>query len=228
MNLRNKIFMYILVLVLLILIIIPLFLFVLKFNSYSISDNVEDWVFFGDYLGGTVNTAISFSSLIFLGYLTYLLSKQSNSENKKNNILMRRMDAYDELTSFLPQINQFLFDFSKSANTILDKITEKPLNVDLIIEKKLELNRQIVLFKNFYSLLFSFNVRYGHLFDYDFNSEDYNKIVKKADTLKTFFEKTIDFLNGEMDTPNIIEDDLMRTFFDDLVVFINLVRKELK
>ena len=228
MNLRNKIFLFILILVLSILIIIPVFLFVLKFNSNPISDNVEDWVFFGDYLGGTVNTAISFSSLIFLAYLTYLLSKQSNSENKKNNILMRRMDAYDELTSFLPQVNQFLIDFSKSANIILDKVTVQPLDIDLIIEKKLELNRQIVLFKNFYSLLFSFNVRYGHLFDYDFNSEDYNKIVENANTLRIFFEKTIDFLNGEMDTPNVIEGDLMRTFFDDLLVFINLVRKELK
>lgn len=227
MNLKNKVFLSVLFLILLILILIPVFLFVLKFKSYPISNDVEDWVFFGDYFGGTVNTVISFSSLIFLGYLTYLLSKQSNSENKKNNILMRRMDAYHELTSYLPQVNQFLLDFTKVTGRLFDKLSEENLDYDLIREEKLELNKQKNLFVNFYYLLFYFNVKYGHLFDYDFNSDNYKEIIKKADSLRIFFEDTTSFFNGEIKKPAIIDIELTPVFFDELTVFINLIRKEL-
>ncbi|KAF2080262.1 hypothetical protein [Flavobacterium sharifuzzamanii] len=225
--LKNKRVIIFLIVVFVALLTLPLFFFILNFNSNILSNDISDWASFGDYLGGTINTLISLFSLIILGYLTYLVSEQSNAENKKNNILMRRMDAYDELTAFFPQVNQFLLDFAKSANTILDKVQVKPLDDYLIREKQLELNKQILLFKNFYSLLFSFNVRYGHLFEYNFNSEDYIKIVQDANILKVFFEETIDFLHGNMETPNMIEDNLMRNFFDDLVRFINQLRKEL-
>lgn len=206
---------------------LPLFFFILKFYPFGISNDISSWASFGDYLGGTMNTIISLLSLLILSYLTYLVSEQSNAENKKNNILMRRMDAYDEFATFLPEVNQLLLDFNKSTGRLAKRLNILPLDLELINKEKIELHKQIKTFANFYSFLFYFNVRFSHLFEYDFNSELYTRILNNAEVIKKIFEDSGDFFEGEIGKPDLTNFNLLRIFFDDLADFVNIIRREL-
>lgn len=84
-----------------ILLTIPVVIIIRNFNTQEISTDISKWGAFGDYIGGILNTTISLLSLIILGYLTHIVSKQSNEKNKKLNLLMRKLDAYEQVSEYL-------------------------------------------------------------------------------------------------------------------------------
>ncbi|PNW27230.1 hypothetical protein [Formosa algae] len=101
-----------LILPVLVILLIPILIFIANFYKHSVSDSISDWGAFGDFFGGILNTTISFLSLVILAFLTYFVSKQSDLEAKKTNILIRKIDAYHELTEYLPSISYSIFQIS--------------------------------------------------------------------------------------------------------------------
>lgn len=208
--------------------IIPAIYFVSNFKSANISEQISDWGAFGDYFGGTINTIISLFSLIILGYLTFLVSEQSNKENKKINILLRRLDAYDKLSSYFPEINRFISRIYRTVTILNDKIEKNIEDQNSITEVKKELYKKIDFFSEFYHFLFAFNLRYGHLFEYDFNSIFYRNLVENAKLVNDHFKSVEATFELGKDNYVPYNHELTIKLFDDLVIFVDSLRKELE
>lgn len=224
---KTKIVIFILAGLALALSAIPVIIFIINFKSTDISKDISDWAAFGDYIGGTINTIITFSSLIILSYLTYLVSAQSSIENKNVSLLLRRLDAYDKLTDFLPDINSSMTNITMSVERLV-KLKSLSINNDFIKEERNDLKRRIKMFSDFYYFLFSYNVRFGHLFKYDFRKTEYVEIAKNAESLKNFYEsigEMIDFPETQMHDYDVI---LARKLFRDVSLLTNYLREELK
>ena len=188
MNQKEKKFVKILIGLLLIILTIPIILFVLQFGSYKISEDVKDWSNAATYFGGFLGILISLFSLIILGYITYLINKQSNIENKKTNLLMRKLDAYNELTSYLPKLLYFLPAASRkitSSNHHFEK--SKDIENPKYQEEVKELIQHLEFFLHFHLYLVCFQPRYEHLFDYNFKNKDYIELEKKSNELRKIF-----------------------------------------
>lgn len=163
-------------------ILLPLIIYSINFGSRSFSDDVADWTIFADFVGGTVNTVISLISLLALGYLTYYVSKNTDAENKKVNLLIRRIDAYEGLACYYPEIQKH--GNALRQLTILLVLRSDPSNPKSSEKQKKESIRQVEELQRFYNTLFhfidSYALRYGHLYSYDFNSEDFRELVLYA------------------------------------------------
>lgn len=195
---ENKVLIIISVLSL-ILISIPIIIFLCHFWGHTVSNDLAVWGTFGDFFGGTINTILSLSSLVILGYLTKVISQDTNEENKKVNLLLRRIESYDQLTSFIPGLNRVLMDMNKDIN----KITENLMNSDDVYNQIVkEFEKKYFLVYELYSVLGSFDVRFGHLFNYSFQSEDFKKLLKNVLILKEFIDTiTIKFYKQEAGFP---------------------------
>lgn len=216
------------IIVFIIILVIPITTFIINFKKHSVSNLISDWGAFGDYFGGILNTIISFLSLIILGLLTYYISKQSNDENKKVNLLMRKLDSYDELTKHLPEVNQFLPNLDKSCRLLTNKFSNELIDPLEIKEEKKELFYSISTFSDFYYFLYSFNARYGHLFNYDFDSENFKLLLKKGSELNDHFKSVKDSFEFGENKYSAFEVNVLKDFFDLLVKFINGIREELE
>ena len=177
---------------LLIILTIPVILFIFQFGSYKVSDDVKDWSNAATYFGGFLGILISFFSLIILGYITYLINKQSNLENKKTNLLMRKLDAYNELTGYLPKLLYFLPAASRkiaSSNHHLEKSND--IDNTKYQEEVKELIKHLEFFLHFHLYLVCFQPRYQHLFDYNFKNKDYKELEKLSNELEKYFKELI-------------------------------------
>ena len=176
------------------LIIAPIILFVIKFGSQSISNDITDWASFGSYISGIINTFIAIISLIVLSYLTYFVSRQSSSENKNVNMLMRKLDAYESLVSYVPILNSSMENMIWYIGKVIKYMTipnsEKEYEENL--EKIFEAVRN---FKEFHFFLISFEDRYGHLFNYNFNSSDFTELAERAEETAEYYDKMLENLS---------------------------------
>jgi len=163
-------------------ILFPLIIYLFNFSSRSFSDDTADWTIFADFVGGTVNTLISLTSLLALGYLTYYVSKNTNEQNKIVNVLIRRIDAYEVLASYYPEIEKYGTALQELVIRIVLKTD--PLNSKFSKKDKKESIKELEELQRFYKTLFhfieSYALRYGHLYSYDFSSKDFNKLVLNA------------------------------------------------
>lgn len=225
MKKKNLIFFAILFITLLIL---PLIVFIIKFKSSNISDSISDWAAFGDYIGGLANIVISVTSLIVLSFLTYIVSKQSSIENRKTNILIRKLDAYEGLTAFFPELNQFFTEILKVLQMINKRFNEESPNLDEIKELKNDFSKKVQVFSNFYYFLYTFNVRYGHLFEFNFDKIEFTRAIKNAKLLNEHFISARDSFNFDENKLIPYEHKLTEELFNDLTVIINEFRSELK
>lgn len=206
----------------------PVIIFIIYFKSSEISRNVSDWGSFGDYFGGMINPIISILNLIVLGYITYLIAKNSVEENKKLYFLQRRIEAFDELMRYMPQFNmaptRILLPLKKMARKIEE--TSSYESLDSIIE---ETNAQMNIFSEFHYFLFNFRVRFGHLFNYDFDSEDYRNLLINSGRFKDYFTTISEkFITQERFETN---EQLIEIFNNTslyLTNFLNELRNELK
>lgn len=204
----------------LILITIPIVFFSVKFWDSKISDDIAKWGSFGDFFGGIINTILSLSSLILLGYLTLVINNQSVEENKKLNFLSRRLDAYEKLTSYLPELGRIFLDLSTYFNSVSRNLNLQGGHLDKV--REFDKNTKAVL--EFYTFMTMFNARYGHLFEYDFNCEDYKNFSANVLKMKNFFTETVVALETlESENFPIFE----FAIFDELNKNMNLVLVEL-
>jgi len=229
MKKRNSMILIIGFIVSLMIISLPILSFYLKFKNQGLSNSLTDWATFGDYIGGSVNTIISFLSLIILGYLTYIVSKESISENKKMNLLMKRLDSYNELTYYIPKINLFAPTMNRMIASISKDLDNLEILDDESFKKKKDLTiKNLILFSEFHYFLFSFNVRFGHLYKYDFNSEEFELLLESSNQIHEFFEQIINLF--ELDKP--YDSDKMNPnftlLFERLADVINSLRTELE
>ncbi|APU10422.1 hypothetical protein A5M85_09040 [Cellulophaga lytica] len=209
------------------ILILPMGIFLFKFKNQLVSSEISDWASFGDYIGGVVNTIISLLSLIVLGYITFLVSKQSNLENKKLNILQRKLDAYDELTKYSPKINHFISNLGRVINSLTKSLESANSLIDNdFLSKNDKVINQLDLFVEFHYFLSSFKVRYSHLFEYDFDNEEFQKLLESTKGIKDYFKSVMikfDLFEGELS--ELPDFDIFNNRF---VNFINMLRNELK
>ncbi|WP_299224141.1 hypothetical protein [uncultured Aquimarina sp.] len=207
-------------------ILTPVILIIYHFHNQEVSSNITDWGALGDYIGGFVNTIISFISLVVLGILTYLVGKQSNEENKRVNVLMRKLDAYNELTKYLPKINQHIPEWANSIKIIdqMLKDTESITNSDYL-ERRNQLIKELKLFPEFHYFLFNFNLQFGHLFEYNFSNKDHKDLINSSSKICNFYNSIITSL--ELSETQSFEKPNIELFFDKLTILVNKLRNEL-
>lgn len=205
-----------------ILLIIPVVLFIYQFGGNTLSNDPIVWGTFGDFMGGTLNTIISFSSLIILGLLTYIVSKQSNQENKKINLLIRKLDCYDKLTSFLPEITRISNDLIRSTKVIIDKSQSD----DVRLESLNSFRNLTYVFRDLYHFILTFDRRYGHLFEYNVNSTDVQGLLFNLNKLNDFCDAVID---RRLETDIIVENgDELNKMIHYYNIIIDNLKKELQ
>jgi hypothetical protein len=164
-----------------IIIFIPIAVYLFNFGSATISSDPTAWGVLGDYFGGVLNPIISLASLCLLGYLTHLVSEQTNKATKNLFILERRMLAYDEIAKFIKPINSFMakMDNIMSMVPVYNKL-QPDQGIEHMITIYDELRELGQIFTEFHYTLFEFNVRYGHLFKYDFSSKEYERLLAES------------------------------------------------
>ncbi|MCR4033634.1 MULTISPECIES: hypothetical protein [Flavobacterium] len=217
---ENKVVTWLIIISILIC-LIPISCYIIKFAGHRLSNDPAVWGTFGDYLGGTINTILSLSSLIILAILTSSINKQSNAENKKNSFLLRRLDSFDQLSSYLDKIGCITVYVGTVLNE--NKVTKKLSDEHEVM--RLKEYRHTLIEITVY--LGTFRQRYGHLYEYDFYSTEYLELLKSSDKFKDLFDTIILIINGKDNHKEIISDDYEKftTKFDQ--VLINL-SKELK
>lgn len=198
-------------------------IFFLNFKNQTISNQITDWGAFGDYFGGVLNSSISFISLLILSFLTYLVSKQSSQDDKDNNILMRKMDAYDKLTSYVPVINRSLSQIPKS--TIL--IGNEKINEISLKENRAEIYKCIKDFSEAHHFVFSLKVRYSHVFKYSFDSKEFQDLIKNSSRINEYLNSVKE--SFDLNDFKLIDiEDGVEKFVDSLVMLVNSLRDELE
>lgn len=202
------------VFVLFLILLIPFYVW--NFKESGIASDPQAWGVLGDYFGGILNPIISLASLFILGCLTYLVAKQTNKESKNIFILERRMLADDELAKYVKSINAFT-PRMESAMSLMPVYEKLPAEQALPYTIKVleELKELSTTYREFHFTLFEFNPRYGHLFKYDFNSQEYKDLLAESKRVSQLMAKLV------TDHKNISE--VERTEFTIPVKFAEMV-----
>ncbi|ABQ06591.1 hypothetical protein [Flavobacterium johnsoniae] len=213
--------LFIISLISLLLLLLPIMVFLYHFGGKRFSDDLALWGTFGDFIGGTLNTVISLSSLIILGLLTHIVSKQSNEESKKINLLIRKLDCYDKLTSFLPEITAIGTDLITSTDVIMNK----DLKDDVRLEHLKSFRKLTLVFREFYHFILTFDSRFGHLFEYNMTSDDFQNLLYNTNKLNNFCDAVV---ARKLDTHIIIESgDELAVMIHYYNILIDNLKKEL-
>ncbi|HRW64002.1 MAG TPA: hypothetical protein P5132_10960, partial [Bacteroidales bacterium] len=211
-----------------ILIFIPVLFYIIKFRTYNFSDSPADWALLGNYIGGILGPIISLLSLIVLGYITFLISKNSNIENKNLFVFQRKVEAYEEFVKFLPSFNIIPNRLNQLVgNKYKELMLRKIESIDMQSQDMQEVYKLINYYSEFHYFLSNFKVRYSHLFDYNFNSEDYLKLVETSGIIKEIFNEFYkNMLDDRLELKIEIEEPF-KNLSKFLVNFINGLREEL-
>lgn len=158
----------------------PIIFFIYHFKDLEISDNISDWAQFGDYIGGTLNPIISYVSLLFVGFITYLVARQSDDHNLQLNLKLKKIEAFDKITSQIEEFDlyfQGLLNYGNLMKTYASKTKDHQdisnllsREVAFFDEKLKSVTSSRVFFENV-------NIKYNHLFDYNFSSKEFIHLV---------------------------------------------------
>lgn len=226
-NLNTKVIIIVLVIAL-ILIASPILLFVIYFHSQSVISNLSFWGQFGDFFGGILNPIISFLSLCILGYLTYLFGKNTIEENKNLHYLKLKMETFDELAKFLSCIhltNNEIWNVINTAKQETEIKKQKP-NYNYTYKKD-DLWKYCQDIDKLYTYLSYFNIRFGHLFKYDFNSKEYSGSVSNAFQFYHYAKLIFELSSLELSQGHLNEENLKKVI-NELSVNMNSLIIELK
>lgn len=173
-------------------ILIPVYWFNSQFKHHDISNNIAAWGNFGDYFGGILNPIISFSSLVLLGYLTVIVANDSSKENYKLNIHLKKMDAYNHIAK-----DAFIFvDYLHSVThfsemiVVIVETTGSYEELQLSIRKEVEfVGDASIKIRSYIYLLYGFRLNFEYLFDFDFDSEEYNSLNSDFNEFENYINK---------------------------------------
>ena len=227
----SKKHLYIFASIFLIILLIPICIYIFNFKSFSVSDSTSLWGSFGDFIGGVLNPIISIASLIVLGYLTYLVGKQSTLENKKLFLLQQRLPAYQEVVKSIKEINMYPKKMQQINANLKHMETLPNVSGEMIMHEILKMQESLNVFGDFYYTLFTFNIKYGHLFDYDFSNNKFKSLIRETkDYYDSFNNLSLKITNKELiDSENDFKVDLLNEkYLNDLADLINELRDELK
>ena len=88
-----------------IMVLVSIIPYVFVFAKNGISDKIEDWAFFGGYIGGTL-----FICSIFLLYITYREQRKTNHRDHFEKMLLYHIDNITKLQKDHQNSIQFLYD----------------------------------------------------------------------------------------------------------------------
>lgn len=208
------------------LILLPIGIFYVKFRYHFISDNPTNWGVFGDFIGGTVGTITGIVSLIILSWLTYAVAKNSSKDAFKHQVILKRMDVYLTFANHL-----YEFNLLSRRLDVTTRYTESFLKFsdNVVPQQYADLNlRNLNSLTSLHELsqhIFNFNLLYGHLFDYDFSSKEFESLLQSAKELKNYaieLEKAI--FTGEIAISDI---KVPGRFIEDCTNFANALRREM-
>lgn len=221
-NFKKFVICSIIVIALTFLIIIGLFIF--NFTNQNISNEIEHWGAFGDFMGGTFNTVISLASLAVLGYLTYVVSKESSEENKKQHLLNKRLEIYD-------LFYQSVADIRHAGNQMISLVDwmEKTENVELKHKIQSDLFDSSFRVIKAVKLIEDFKDRYGFYFSKSVKSNSYTELKKISSIYIKIFSALFDVIVLDKDIDGIIVKQIDRDKYDARVkFFLNELKNEME
>lgn len=218
--------------VILLIILTPALVFFSRFKNFQLSTNMTDWSAFGSYFGGITGSIISFFSLLILGYITYMVGKNSTKENKNLFIYKKRIEAYDELIKLMPQINSFPVRTAKLKFKLkFGELIDRDKTPESLYEKYIDLLDCFNFYPDFHYFLYNFNARYNHIFKYDFNSKSYKDLLNFSENFNNSILSRYNDFDPQMKSHDDNKIDLdFESFIEmhkHLVTFINEIKKEL-
>ncbi|MCC9066304.1 hypothetical protein [Flavobacterium piscisymbiosum] len=209
----------------LLLIVVAGAFYIVTFWDHPISDDSAVWGTFGDYIGGTINTLVSLSSLIILAILTNTVSKQSSEENKNVTLLLKRIDSYEKLTDHLPTLNQIFFDLYDDISGLIEILHYPELQFGPKVKALAEKAR---IFKHLHVFLLTFNHRFGHLFIYDFTAKEFKQLVIDLNEVIIYFDLVVEHMKKRSgDFPEFPQNQF-DNFNNSFGKILNNLQKELK
>jgi|GEM_PF-4700502 len=153
--------------------------FFYNFYNYDISPDLNDWGSFGDFMGGVLNPIISLYSLVLLGFITYLVSRQSTDASYEMNLKFRKMDIYSKFSELRPSVSDFVYSIGRNMNElnlILANITDLSQLKGYHSIASENINESAQMVSRYYRFLKNLDIDHGHLFDYDFRSQEFEKL----------------------------------------------------
>ena len=226
MNRKYKILFSIVVTI----IVLPVIAYIGKFWDLQVSNSPNDWSNFASYFNGTVGTLIALVSFVILAKISFDIHTLSNEENEKSLLRERRREAYDNLSKYLPILNNVPTNLVRITNSIISKFANDRLSDgdDSLIKNGLQdLNSEISSYIEYHHFLFIYNVRYSHLFDLDFDKTNYKKVVSTSAEYKKSLE---DLYQDLLDLKDLSTEDLKQkseNHANELVEFLTKLRPEL-
>ncbi|WP_264529225.1 hypothetical protein [Flavobacterium sp. N502540] len=167
--------------ILLVILFLPVGIFMFNFWKKPISSDAHDWATFADYIGGTVNTLITLLSLVVLGYLTYYIGKNSSEENKNMGLLLKRIDAYDALAIYYPDIQNYNLKIKDELIELVHYSNSPKIPNKLFMDKCMDnMSENQIFYNGFLHFVSSYPLLYGHLFSFNFESQEFLNLCYDA------------------------------------------------
>lgn len=170
--------------------------FVLTFSGSGISSDLSDWALFGDYFSGAVNTTVSIISVIILAYITVLIPRLDSRENQKLFIQQKKIEAYDEFAKHFTLI-QTIPERVASQKKLMANLSNVESDIkrgkEILNAGFQELSHSVEQFRETYHFIYNYGIRYAHIFEYDFRSDEFGMII---DTSKKLMEHLESNLHG--------------------------------
>jgi len=233
------------------LICVPCIKYYNAFSKFPESTDPTVWGTFGDFFGGVLNPVIAFASLVVLAYISLQISKNDSDEKleyfkkeqeekhkyftleqeqkhkhikveqeEKHNyfILEKRMDAFRRL---LIKFNAYLKFQTLLQTAVAFENADNNDESDSYENRKKAAINALDYYKEFLDEILFFGMAYEHLFEYNFHSKEFKKIIEDVKEYKERLDIAIK--PEEKD----INEDIEMLLIKDIDNFIEDLRKEL-
>lgn len=196
-------------------------IFIINFSGQHYSTNIADWGTFGDFLGGVLNPFISLISLMLIAFLTIYITGR---EGQRQFYLSKKVEAYGELMSYYSKLNFLKFSLFSKIVIIKKQEHDKKIH-EYIRENKDMLIRDINTFDDFDTYLRVFDIKYSHIFDYDFKNHEYEKLKDECFGVNSVLETIKGHIEGGS-TGFFIDLEFYEGFYLGLQVFVDRLKEE--
>jgi hypothetical protein len=193
-------------------------------SGNGISKEPEDWAHFGDFASGSIGLLLSLGSLIMIYYVSTLIHEKSTKEEQELLFLNRRHQAFEALNIHL-EILFLAFDRMTISIEELGHDQDVYNSQSEVGEKvETEFNLEFDKFKEYRFFLVGFSMRFGHVFKYDFNSEEYLSLLTSCEQIHVELGQVLNSIyDEEKELPELNPDEHGRA----LNGFILSLRSEL-